>query len=77
MLIIESYEIAVILCFITMICWGSWANTQKLASKSWSFPLYYWDYSIGVILFSLIFGLKFCSFGENGRRFFYDLNQGS
>ena len=77
MLIIESYEIAVILCFITMICWGSWANTQKLASKSWSFPLYYWDYSIGVILFSLIFGLTFGSFGENGRSFFDDLNQGS
>ena len=77
MLIIKSYEIAVILCFITMICWGSWANTQKLTSKSWSFPLYYWDYSIGVILFSLIFGLTFGSFGENGRSFFDDLNQGS
>ena len=66
-----------ILCFITMFCWGSWANTQKLASKSWAFPLYYWDYSIGVILFSLIFGLSFGSFGENGRSFLDDLYQGS
>ena len=77
MLIIKSYEVAVILCFITMFCWGSWANTQKLASKSWAFPLYYWDYSIGVILFSLIFGLSFGSFGENGRSFLDDLYQGS
>ena len=77
MLIIKSYEVAVILCFITMFCWGSWANTQKLASKSWAFPLYYWDYSIGVILLSLIFGLSFGSFGENGRSFLDDLYQGS
>ena len=76
MYLVESYGIAVFLCVITMICWGSWANTQKLASKSWSFPLYYWDYSIGVVLFSLVFGLTLGSTGETGRSFLEDLYQG-
>ena len=37
MYIVESYSIAVILTVITMLCWGSWANTQKLAAKTWRF----------------------------------------
>ena len=77
MFIIESYTLAVFLCFLTMICWGSWANTQKLASKSWPFPLFYWDYAIGVVLTSLLFGLTLGSFGDTGRSFIPDLLQGS
>lgn len=50
MLIIESYIVAVTLSIITMICWGSWANTQKLASREWKYQLFYWDYGIGVLL---------------------------
>ncbi|MFM7019876.1 MAG: multidrug DMT transporter permease, partial [Aquirufa sp.] len=47
MFIIESYSTAVFLCFITMLCWGSLANTQKLTTSSWRFELFYWDYSLG------------------------------
>ena len=71
----ESYLLAVFFCFITMLCWGSWANTQKLASKSWSFPLFYWDYAIGIVLASLILGLTMGSMGSEGRPFFEDLSQ--
>ena len=39
MFVVESYSLAVILCVVTMLCWGSWANTQKLASKDWRFQL--------------------------------------
>ncbi len=39
MLVIQSYTVAVVLCFITMLYWGSWANTQKLASKEWRLVL--------------------------------------
>ncbi|MEO1263307.1 MAG: multidrug DMT transporter permease [Bacteroidota bacterium] len=77
MFIPASYSLAVILCIITMLCWGSWANTQKLASKSWSFPLFYWDYSLGIILLSLLFGLTLGSTGESGRPFLTDLLQGN
>jgi len=41
MVIVASYAVAVLMCFITMLCWGSWANAQKLASKEWRFQLFY------------------------------------
>jgi glucose uptake protein len=47
-----------------MLGWGSWANTQKLAGKEkWPFELFYWDYAIGVFLFSLLFATLGGSFG--------------
>jgi glucose uptake protein len=75
MYIVSSYSLAVALCFITMICWGSWANTQKLASKTWRYELFYWDYVIGIMLFSVILGFTLGSFGELGRSFTDDLGQ--
>ena len=75
MYIVESYTLAVILTFVTMLCWGSWANTQKLAEKSWRFELFYWDYVIGIVLMSLLFAFTLGSFGEQGRSFLSDLKQ--
>ena len=75
MIIVESYFLAVIMCVVTMMCWGSWANTQKLASKSWRFQLFYWDYSIGVLLLALVLALTMGSVGSMGRSFFPDLQQ--
>ena len=77
MVIINSYLTAVILLFVTMICWGSWANTQKLVTKGWSFQLFYWDYTIGVVLMALLFALSMGSFGMEGRSFLIDISQGS
>jgi glucose uptake protein len=73
--IVESYSVAVFLCVITMLCWGSWANTQKLASKEWPFQLFYWDYAFGVMLLSLIFAFTIGSGGDAGRPFLADLGQ--
>ncbi len=75
MVIIQSYLIAVLMCVITMLCWGSWANTQKMASKKWAFQLFYWDYSLGVLLLSLILAFTMGSSGEEGRGFLADLGQ--
>ncbi len=61
--------------FITMLCWGSWANTQKLASKKWQFQLFYWDYALGVLLVSLVLAFTMGSFGSGGRSFIPDLAQ--
>jgi len=77
MVVVQSYTVAVIMCFITMLCWGSWANTQKLATKEWRFQLFYWDYAIGVFLLSLILALTMGSVGSVGRSFFEDLAQAS
>jgi glucose uptake protein len=77
MFIIHSYPLAVIFCVITMLCWGSWANTQKLASKSWGFPLFYWDYTLGIILLSLLVGVTMGNMGSEGQGFFTSLKQAS
>ncbi len=75
MFIIENYSVAVLFCIVTMLCWGSWANTQKLAGKTWRFELFYWDYVIGIFLFSLVSAFTLGSFGERGRSFIPDLQQ--
>src|SRR5580765_3576604 len=75
MFIVDSYSMAVFLCVITMLCWGSWANTQKLATKDWPFQLFYWDYAIGVFLFALILSHTAGSTGSAGRHFIDDLHQ--
>jgi glucose uptake protein len=75
MYIVNSYFLAVVLCFVTMLCWGSWANTQKLAQKSWRFELFYWDYVIGILLMSLLFSFTLGSSGELGRGFLEDISQ--
>lgn len=75
MVLVESYPVAVLMCVITMICWGSWANTQKLATKEWRFQLFYWDYCLGVLLLTLLFAFTLGNMGEYGRGFLDDLQQ--
>ena len=75
MFIVNNYPLAVFFCFVTMLCWGSWGNTQKLASKSWRYELFYWDYILGMFLFSILLGFTLGSTGEAGRPFLTDLAQ--
>ena len=67
MFVVLSLPVAILFCMVTMLGWGSWANTQKLAGKEkWPFELFYWDYAIGVFLFSLLFAATLGSFGTAG-----------
>lgn len=67
MFVVTSLPVAILFCVITMLGWGSWANTQKLSGKDkWRFELYYWDYAIGVFLFAFVFAHTFGSFGSAG-----------
>jgi glucose uptake protein len=75
MFIIHSYATAVFFCIITMLCWGSWANTTKLSSPKWRFELFYWDYAFGILILSLIFAFTLGSYGSLGRPFLADLHQ--
>lgn len=75
MFIPQSYSLAIILCVVTMLCWGSWGNTQKLSGKSWRFELFYWDFVLGILLFSILLGFTLGSIGENGRGFIEDIGQ--
>jgi glucose uptake protein len=77
MILVHSYGLAVALCVLTMMCWGSHANTLKMEPRSYGFPLYYWDQAIGYLLMPLLAGLTFGSFGTGGRSLFEDLAQGT
>jgi glucose uptake protein len=75
MFVLHSYAVAVLCCVITMLCWGSWANTQKLAGQRWRFELFYWDYVIGVMLLALALAFTLGSSGGEGRAFWSDVRQ--
>lgn len=67
MFAVESLEAAILFCVVTMLGWGSWANTQKLAGKDrWPFELYYWDYALGVMLLSVLMMFTLGSTGSTG-----------
>jgi glucose uptake protein len=56
MYIPHTYPIALLMMLISMLCWGSWANTEKI-DKAWRFELFYWDYMWGILGCALLFGL--------------------
>jgi glucose uptake protein len=52
----QSYPMALLLMALSMLCWGSWANTQKI-TRNWPFELYYFDYTLGLLVIALTIGL--------------------
>lgn len=77
MILVHNYGLAVMFFVLSMICWGSWANTQKLAARTWRFELFYWDLTLGLLLTALIAALTLGSLGEEGRPFMEDIAQAS
>jgi glucose uptake protein len=60
MLLPTTYFAALLLLILSMFSWGSWANTQKLVGK-WRFELFYYDYSLGVMLCAVVAAFTFGS----------------
>src|SRR5215469_4641781 len=58
----------------SMMCWGSWANTMKLA-PGWRFQLYYWDYVVGILVASLLWGFTLGSTDRGPESFVANLMQ--
>jgi glucose uptake protein len=78
MFVVHDLGLAVALCLVTMLGWGSWANTQKLAGKQrWPFELFYWDYAIGVFLLGAVFAFTLGSHGSAGLDTLTNLRQAS
>ncbi len=73
----KDYALAVALCTVTMFCWGSWGNTQKLAGKTWRYELFYWDYVIGLVLFAAVAGFTMGSLGGGPWSFAENLKSSS
>jgi glucose uptake protein len=72
MLVPETYPAALFLMILTMLCWGSWANTLKLC-PGFRFQLFYWDYAIGMAVGALFWGLTAGSLGNTGAPFLEDV----
>jgi len=74
MILPGTYAAALAILILSMICWGSWANTQKLTGK-WRFELFYFDYTFGVLLAAVAAAFTFGSLGFDGFLFMDDLMQ--
>jgi glucose uptake protein len=70
----EAYWIALLFMIGSMLCWGSWANTMKL-TRGYAFQLFYWDYVLGVLLGSLLWGISLGSSGSRETSFFSSIHQ--
>ena len=68
----EMYGIALTFMILTMLCWGSWANTLKLC-PGFRFQLFYWDYVIGLLVGAFLWGITLGSLGSTGRPFLADV----
>jgi glucose uptake protein len=72
MLLPHTYHAALLLMVLSMLCWGSWANTLKLC-PGYRFQLFYWDYAIGLTLCAAVLGLTAGSHGPNQPPFLADM----
>ncbi|HCC57001.1 MAG TPA: multidrug DMT transporter permease [Solibacterales bacterium] len=78
MFTVEQPSTAILLCVVTMLGWGSWANTQKLAGKEhWPFELFYWDYAIGGALMGALLAFTLGMFGHAGESTWTNLHTAS
>ena len=65
MVLPTTYTSALLLLILSLVCWGSWANTVKITGSKWRFELFYFDYSIGVLLLSLLTAYTFGALGSD------------
>lgn len=72
MILPGSYAFTVVLLVLSLVCWGLWASTFKLAGK-WRYELYYFDFAIGMGIAALIAALTFGSMGWDGFSFLDDI----
>lgn len=71
-----SFGIALIMMIASTVCWGSWANTFK-ATRQYRFELFYWDYSIGVLVVSLLCAFTLGSTQHNSVSFIENVHSAS
>jgi glucose uptake protein len=65
MILPHTYAMILALMIVSALCWGSWANTFKLAGK-WRFELYYFDFAFGLLLLALLYAFTVGNLGYDG-----------
>jgi glucose uptake protein len=63
MVLPTTYAATLLLLIGSMISWGSWANTLKLTGNRWRFELFYFDYSLGVLIAAVVAAFTFGTLG--------------
>ena len=69
----QSYGVTLALMIVTMIAWGSWANTLKMVPR-YPFQLFYWDYVLGVLASTALWGLTLGSVHGGAHAFLANLH---
>ncbi|GAB3255691.1 GRP family sugar transporter [Larkinella harenae] len=76
MFTVDQPGLAIVFCLLTMLCWGSWNNGQKLVTQSAPLPVFYRDYVYGIIGVSILLAFTLGNWGSEGRSLLDDLRQG-
>jgi glucose uptake protein len=64
------------LMLLSMICWGSWANSYKL-THGVRFEVFYWDFSLGLLLAAVVLALLIEPGTAGGGRAPFDMLTGA
>jgi glucose uptake protein len=72
MILPQTHAAVLFLMILSLFCWGSWANTYKLAGK-WRYELYYFDFAAGVALAAFLYAFTVGNLGYDGFSFLDDL----
>ncbi|MGV3560521.1 GRP family sugar transporter [Larkinella arboricola] len=75
MFVVDQPAIAIVLCLLTMLFWGSWTNGQKIVTQSAPLPVFYRDYVYGIVGTSILVAFTLGSLGDQGRSVWEDLQQ--
>ncbi|GAB2781768.1 GRP family sugar transporter [Rhabdobacter roseus] len=75
MFIVEEPTWAIILCLVTMLCWGSWGNGQKWVTQSAPLYIFYRDYVYGIAGSALMLAFTLGTLGDEGRPLLEDIRQ--
>jgi glucose uptake protein len=72
MILPQTHAAVLFLMALSLLCWGSWANSYKLAGK-WRFEIFYFDFAAGVVLAAFLYAFTLGNLGYDGFSFMDDL----
>jgi len=72
MILPQTQTAVLLLMILSLLSWGSWANSYKFAGK-WRFELYYVDFALGVAIAAFVYAFTVGNMGYDGFSFMDDL----
>jgi glucose uptake protein len=72
MILPQTHAAVLFLMTLSLLCWGSWANSYKLAGK-WRYELYYFDFAAGVVVAAFLYAITVGNLGYDGFSFVDEL----